>query len=155
MSRQAKCAKPPCRDVSSAWRFHCYLKSTYYTFCPCTLKAQFVPFYVSLPWVNTSLSDTNLWISPWKSTFMTARRKSGCSLLRKYTAPWYPNGPNLSPAFYYIPHCKTWCKPLKHNDLWLSLCADKKKNPLKPLSFKGFFLVRPAGFEPVAFRVGV
>lgn len=27
------------------------------------------------------------------------------------------NGPNLSPAFYYIPHCKTWCKPLKHNDL--------------------------------------
>lgn len=31
----------------------------------------------------------------------------------------------------------------------------KKKTPLRTLILKGFLCVRPAGFEPVTFRVGV
>ena len=37
----------------------------------------------------------------------------------------------------------------------LCLKNDKMKKPLKTLRFQGFFVVRPTGFEPATFRVGV
>ena len=44
---------------------------------------------------------------------------------------------------------------LKNASKSKSKTLKQKEKALKPLRFKAFLRVRPAGFEPVAFRVGV